>query len=83
VSSLITGVQPPYLLRMVDWFYFLEFVAAGKVLYTQKECSQMLHNVYTINTDFHVSLITAAGLGILINDFILMVILITIHEGPH
>jgi len=44
----------------------------------------MLCKVYTINTDFHVGLINAAGLiGILINDFILMVILITICEGPH
>ncbi len=68
---------------MVDWYYYLEFVAADKELYTQKECSQMLHKVYTINMDFHVSLITAAGLGILINDFVLMVILITICEGPH
>jgi len=69
---------------MVDWFYLLEFVAAGKALYTQRECSQMLCKVYTINTDFHVGFITAAGLiGILINDFILMVIFITICEGPH
>ena len=31
--------------RMVDWFYFLEFILAGKALYTRKECSQLLSKV--------------------------------------
>src|SRR5258705_11510397 len=70
--------------RMVDWFYFLKFLLLAKHYIHEKSALKCCAKLYTVNTDFHVSLITAVrGIGIFINDFGLMVIFITIREGPH
>src|SRR5258708_8008570 len=71
------------LFQMVDWFYFLKFLLLAKHYIHEKSALKGCAKLYTINMDFHVSLITAMRwIGILINDFSLMVILITICEGP-
>ena len=58
---------------MVDWFYFLKFLLLAKHYIHKKSALKGCAKLYTINTDFHVGLI---------NDFSLMVILLTICEGP-
>src|SRR5258708_2809773 len=70
-------------LKMVDWFIFSSLLLAKHYIH-ERSALKCCTKLYTINMDFCVSLITAVRwIGILMNDFSLMVILITTCERPH